>query len=121
MSSIELDTSAHESAAKDVKENKYDGPIYRDYSCTMSAKKCTALIHGLAISGAEITSNFSTYRKGLVFGRCTMFFRLKFFRQSNLDAFHALGFETTKPPKLNVTCEVRDSFVESFVRMRNIN
>jgi hypothetical protein len=87
---------------KKVKAANTAGPIYRDYSCTMSAKKCTALIHALAKTKGEITSCFSTYREGLVVSRCTMFYRLNFFTQSHLNEFHALGFETTEPPKISV-------------------
>jgi hypothetical protein len=81
--------------------------FYREYSCTMSSPKCTALIQGLALSGGSITSMHSTYREGLKVNYCTMFFILKFFRQENLDKFHSLGFETTKPEKIHLNKEVQ--------------
>ena len=80
--------------------------FYREYSCTMSSPKCTALIQGLALSGGSITSMHSTYSHGLKVNRCTMFFMLRFFGQKRLDAFHSLGFETTKPGKLHLNKEV---------------
>lgn len=76
--------------------------LYREYSCSLSQKSCTALLQALAISEGVITSNFTlknAFPEKSV-GRWTMFFRLRFRNQESLDKFHTLGFVTTEPEKV---------------------
>lgn len=87
----------------------YLKPIYRDYSCTLSQKNCTALLQALALCKATITCNFSlgAYHPNNL-NRCTMFFRLKFSFQEDLDKFHEMGFTTTDLPKISVPLQPED-------------
>jgi len=73
--------------------------IYRDYSCSLSKHNCAEILQGLAIAGGSITSTFvlnNAFPTKSV-GRWTMFFRLQFTAQEQVNTFHALGFKTEAP------------------------
>lgn len=75
-------------------------PIYRDYHCSLSNANCSNLLRAIAISGGSIVGTFTTsnaFPKASV-GRWTMFFKLKFRTETEMQSFHALGFETKEPP-----------------------
>jgi len=78
--------------------NNFD-PVYRDYSCSLSAKNCAKLLQAVGVSGANITSSF-TLSNGFPESKVQyfeMFFRLKFLNQDRLDTFHSFGLETSEP------------------------
>ena len=79
-------------------------PIYREYSCNLSQANCTKLLQALAICKGTITCNFTLAGgRGLsekTVNRWTMFFKLRFDFQADLDKFHQMGFVTTEPMKI---------------------
>jgi len=83
--------------------NNFD-PVYRDYSCSLSAKNCAKLLQAVGVSKASITSSF-TLSNAFPANKIqyfSMFFRLKFINQDQLDIFHSFGLETSEPERVGV-------------------
>ena len=78
--------------------------LYRDVSIPrMSKDACANFVHALAISGATVISNFSlsngfTERQ---ISYQSIFFKVRFLSQSQLDKFHSLGIKTSEPEKVS--------------------